>query len=920
MEHSQQQHVIAYYKDCLQADTRTLTLYNIFGAKAESPYIIEGNEELVSGHAPLIPVSRQWGEAVGQQLALHRDKKLYYCTFFLVGRAPALGRKEQKICAPLLLYPATLTHQNESYYLEVNLEKRTLNVNFLNLIKQPQAPDLYSVFGDGLPRGPLEIDHCSTIKQLLETHLEGVNAEDAYLYPKLTSEAGLKKKLHSNYLNKLTGYELVSASGAVVLRQTAQSGGLITELATLATADAYSAPLAALLGGKAAHGKPLPTGLVPVVLNHAQETAMNMVSRYALSMIAGPPGTGKSYTMAALAADFVSKGKSVLVVAKSDQAVDVIADKAAAMGMESLLLRAGKKNFMRDLKQRLTQILGGVPPMWQQNEALSRELDRLIGRLDKLIEVYQQKFETQVGRELSIGEYLAKHGDTANIFHKLKKRYLSWATGKEEPLWVLINELEKYLQMRTARVQQKLKADYEYRLWHALKHYRASFANYLKSLRARTSADQDMYLARTNLNHVFNAYPLWFTRMADISDVLPLQCNLFDLVIIDEATQSDIATALPVLQRAQRAVVVGDPNQLRHISFLAQTTQATLQKKHNIYGLTGGVTLDYRNDSLLDAVSQALAEQAQTTFLDEHFRSTPRIISFSNRHIYRNSMRVMTQVPKVMAQRSLFWQQIPNGKQTSKGHNTAEGLAVVQTIQTIIAEQANLPADLCQTIGVLSPFRDQTDHLADLLTEHLGGNELQRHRVRCGTAHSFQGDERDIMLLSLAIDDNAHPTSYRHMNRHDVFNVAITRARARQYLFTSFSPARLKPDSLLALYLAHVQQDAEVHQPNLPVKDCFLSEVCQALHGWGAYTWQAFDVAGLEVDIIFKLGKKKHGINLIGYPGQFQASFNLERYKVLARAGLRTFPLPYSWWYFERNTCLAQLKQFIDTAHDEEGA
>ncbi len=911
MTHQQLQQVTAYFKDCLQADTRTLSIYNIFGARAECTQVFEGEEELASGAMPMVAVSRQWGQEVSRQLALHRDKQLYYCAFFIVGKLPALGTKNQKICAPLLLYPATIAQHDGNYFLEANLEKRTLNVNFLNLIKQPQATDMYSLFAEHLPRGPLDMAGCGTIKQLLDTNVDDVDAADVYLYPRLAAEPALKKKLHSNYLNKLNGFELVTAAGAVVLRQATQSGGLITELHQLAKAPQYSAPIQALYTNQQAKAQPLPSGLVPVVLNHAQATAINMVNNYALSMLSGPPGTGKSFTMAAIAAAYVSKGKSVLVVARTDQAVDVVAQKAAAMGLGQVLLRAGKKSFLSDLKRRLAQILGGVPPNWGLNKKLSNELAGNIDKLNQLIGLLEKQFETEVSAELDKGAYLARHGQASGLLHKLKKWYISRRNDSNTPLWALSEQLEKYLTQRTATIQQKLQADFQYQLWLTLKHNRADFQNYLKSLRARHSADQDRYLAQTHLPNVLKAYPLWLTKMADLSEVLPLQHQLFDLVIIDEATQSDIASALPAMQRAARAVVVGDPNQLRHMSFLAQTTQGALQNKHKVAAFEG-ITLDYRNDSILDAVSQSLQAQAQTTFLDEHFRSTPRIISFSNQHIYSNSMRIMTQVPRVVAHRSLFWLQVPNGRQDKKGHNPAEALAVIEAIQALVHEQASLPAGLCQSIGVLSPFRDQANHLSDLLLQHFTQEQVQKHNISCGTAHSFQGEERDVMLLSFTADDQSHPTSFRHMNRPDVFNVAITRARARQYLFTSFSTARLKPGSLLASYLAHVQQDADTQAPNQPVKDTFQAQVCEALQAMGAVTWQAFDVAGLEVDIIFKLNNARYGINLIGYPGQFEASFSLERYNILARAGLFMFPLPYSWWFFDRATCLKALTEFVN--------
>ncbi len=127
---------------------------------------------------------------------------------------------------------------------------------------------------------------------------------------------------------------------------------------------------------------------------------------------------------------------------------------------------------------------------------------------------------------------------------------------------------------------------------------------------------------------------------------------MFDLVIVDEASQCDVASALPLLYRARRAIVCGDPKQLRHLSWLREDRQAALASQH---GLTASQRSqwNYRTHSLLDVVNGALPSQDDVVLLDEHYRSLPQIIEFSNRRFYGQALRIMTKRPDTIGVRSL---------------------------------------------------------------------------------------------------------------------------------------------------------------------------------------------------------------------------------------------------------------------------
>ena len=114
---------------------------------------------------------------------------------------------------------------------------------------------------------------------------------------------------------------------------------------------------------------------------------------------------------------------------------------------------------------------------------------------------------------------------------------------------------------------------------------------------------------------------------------------------------------------------------------------------------------------------------------------------------------------------------------------------------------------------MLSPYRDQVNYLTRMLAQKLKSKILQDHDIAIGTAHSFQGDERDIMLLSFCADPSSHRSTVTFMNNDNLFNVAVTRARHRQVIFTGLDARNLPQDHLLAQYLDYASECLEPDKP-----------------------------------------------------------------------------------------------------------
>jgi superfamily I DNA and/or RNA helicase len=417
---------------------------------------------------------------------------------------------------------------------------------------------------------------------------------------------------------------------------------------------------------------------------------------------------------------------------------------------------------------------------------------------------------------------------------------------------------------------------------------------------------------------LLETFPIWMVNLADIASVVPFSRELFDLAILDEATQCDMASCLPVLQRAKRAVIVGDPHQLRHVSFLSRNRQRRAAERAGLDG-SPAEEYDYRDKSILDLASERIVEQSQVTLLDEHFRSVPPIIDFSNREFYRGHLKVMQERPGADFRGSLEYVFV-GGRRDRSGANHEEAEILVGAVVAHVEEGERHPEGMRHSIGILSPFSAQVELLTKLLASRLSTAQVEAHELLIGSPFAFQGEERDVMFLSLAVDPNSHPASFRFLNRSDVFNVSITRARSRQRIYGSIDARDPKVKGLLGRYLEHVTRTAA--QPRAgelaqAANDDFQQEVRAVLEQERFTVWPAYPVAGFRVDLVAERDGRLLGIDLVGHPGVYAGSFEIERYRLWNRAGLRILPLPYSAWRRDRRECLRAIENAFAAQTDE---
>lgn len=906
--------IIRYLRDCYEADNRETGIANLLARKYRHVTFLTGTEDLLRGVLDQAPVEREAGLAAAKEASLYRkDKTLVYAAIVLAGPAPDDRRLPARLCAPLVFYPAEVRDHGGACFVAADLAQQRVNFPVLAALagQGEAARSAVEALVAQVPPAPWNRDAIHCVMSLLTDVLPGIDALPLAAYPRLAAERDVRRAMRSEPAPGAKPIQCLPAAALALAPNSPDTRGVLFELGQMAEQRELSAPVRALLGDAAAPETRRPdgaSGRVPAVLSRAQQDVLRETGSRTLTLVVGPPGTGKSYTIAALALDHLSRGQSVLVASRMEQAVDVVGRKIEEMlGPSPCVVRGGRREHLRELKKSLDRMLHGMARALLEETPQVGRAAREFARAERGVLRLERRLRAQIAREEQWGLAAAGPAPAGFLGRALRRArlgWLDWRLGAAGPLWDLTGQYQRALDERVRAATGLLRQTAAAQVRRMLQHHRGELTGFLGAIRARSDVKQEKLFARVRRDVLYGTFPIWLVTLADVSAVVPFECGLFDLAIIDEATQCDVASCLPVLQRARRAVVVGDPNQLRHVSFLSGQRQAAAAAQRGL-DAAAEQRFHYRQKSVLDVVSESLGSQQGVLFLDEHFRSTPQIIAFSNREFYGGSLRVMTARPATDRLRCVELRRVPGGR-NREGTNREEARAVADEVLRRVEAQAELPAGVCHSLGVLSPFRDQVDHVQALLQKEAGLEALRRHDVMVGTAHSFQGEERDVMLLSLVVDAESHPASLRFLNQPDVFNVSVTRARDEQVVFCSLGPEDLKADSLLRRYLAGAREGPPASTaPPPPAYDAFLGEVRGELVRAGFAVHPGYPVAGLPIDLVVQRGPRALGIDLIGYPGETCAALDLERYRVLRRAGLTLFPLSYRAWRLDRAACLA---------------
>ena len=821
--HACWQQLCTYARHCVEAQAaKSLVPY----IEADSLWFFHsGEEQLVSGQSDSTPAPEKLAKRLGSLPQLQDSHSIIYGWPMVV----VPGHDHKPKVAPLFsirIEPERV--RDNEWCLHAVMEPEFNPAVTASSSFDPQIrEEIGELLGQGLPFGDADafaVIAARTADLLGLTILSPLDATA------LDTDAGCKQGVYN-------------AAVSVVAETSEYGTTLIEELRRLGNREDWGSTAAAHLvpqGFVPDKARRPPSGplAAPLICNQSQEKTLCRLRSEPLTIVTGPPGTGKTQLVVNAVTNSWLDGDKVLVTSTNNAAVDVAVARAAKDICGGLLMRTGNRSEREQVPARISAASGqSAKQAGTQAEARAR-LQRtaskraqlmnklaLLDELDKHLLCVAKKLEKAASDLNEAAQVLWTDGrlpelpiDSCKIEQRAGRLMRAWFFPRlraqrlrrrlgcmwTAPLQGLVTWARLEQQQSKLTLEWKAKRDEHRKLKDAvgdpatavsevnrqwaqasLLAIRVETAERIRpddprlALFGRTSAGGRQF--KQAVTGSFESLRGWACTALSASSNFPLEPGLFDLVIVDEASQCSLAAVLPLAYRAKRLAVVGDPCQLHPIVPLGDRLLWKIAEQ------TGFDNDDLRrrgihhkDGSAYFAFEFAMKPDAPV-LLDEHYRCHPRIARWFNRTFYNDRLTVLTEVAKTgRSDRTILWQDIDGvAERPAKGTswlNRAEAEQVVKWLGGLLESGS--------TVGVVTPFLAQAQYIERIAERRFGVSALAEAGFVCGTAHRLQGDERDAIIISAVLSPHMSPGSVLWIEKEkNLLNVAVSRARMALVVF-----------------------------------------------------------------------------------------------------------------------------------------
>ncbi len=510
-------------------------------------------------------------------------------------------------------------------------------------------------------------------------------------------------------------------------------------------------------------------------LNPSQLFSIFLGLKDDLSFIQGPPGTGKTHTVVSLVTTAFFNGLTCLVTTNNNQPMKDLKTKFESLGnykdelIELPLLRLSAKDKMADTIKHMNHLYMKYKDAKVNEETLEKNsqfqkenLKQIVNKLNEYDEYKRKK-----RRKENFQKFLDEedyNNFTLDIKMQTQENIEDFDFSSINDSINLNESVNKsFLYFNSAKYIQKLdKPKY-------------------KSLKDIISIDINDDEAVLEAVDNFLAFLREEDGMEKLLDVFPIviSTNLssaklgspkpyFDICIMDEAGQCNVATSLISIVRAKKSVLVGDIQQLQPVITLEKSNNDYYK---NLYEVDD--VFDYKNNSIYSTMISN-APRCKETLLNEHYRCSFDIINFCNEKYYKKMLDIKNEKD---GQNHLFVVDIPNDNyDLGKNVSEQEILEIAKLLEKFKNQN--------KSIGIITPYVAQKKYLM----ERLKKENLKDVDYTVGTIHTFQGNEKDIIIFSTTINKNTRVGTYRWLkNNKQLINVAVSRAKDELYLLANIN-------------------------------------------------------------------------------------------------------------------------------------
>lgn len=545
--------------------------------------------------------------------------------------------------------------------------------------------------------------------------------------------------------------------------------------------DNVTVPIKAFFGDLLARprrSKEYPIVLINSNINLDQLLAIHNGMKYPLAYIQGPPGTGKTNTIINTIITAFFNERTVLFTSYNNHPINGVFEKLTSIKHKGKnipfpVLRLGNMekvreaiDYIKDVYQHVEkiQVFEGTLDKRKDDRILrAKQLSNLLKKYEEILELKDRKdaisqvMEHQKKNVLSMQMLPFQADLQGRQLEQVKRKIVEAGEITDEQAISLVDsdyeKLKEYLYYTSAKYIKKLGNNQNKDLYHII--FEESEENQVESF--------SKYLSKTeNIKKLQKIFPVIITTCIS-AHKLGEPKPMFDMVIMDEASQCNTAVSLVPIIRGENLMLVGDPQQLSPVILLDDMVNQKLRQKYKVVE-----EYDYRKNSVYKAFL-ACDSVSDEVLLHNHYRCNEKIIGFNNKKYYNSKLKVCSCSNETQP---LVHVDINNEHVNVKNTAPAEVDAVI--------EYAIMNKD--KSIGVITPFVNQRKMIEE---------EIKRERlenVACGTVHAFQGDEKDVVLFSTVLTNQTQAGTYNWLkNNKELINVATSRARDKLIVLADYN-------------------------------------------------------------------------------------------------------------------------------------
>ncbi len=630
------------------------------------------------------------------------------------------------------------------------------------------------------------------------------------------------------------------------------------------------------------------TLIFPFGINLSQRAALKSAMHNQISLIQGPPGTGKTQTILNLIANLLIQGKTIAVAAGNNSAVANVLEKLEKEELGFIAASLGSKDNVKQFLGLPTEKPDFVSWLITEDERdkVNSKLLAIDNKISTLLDVKNESAKTRSFLDkLKLEQrYFLRNFDVSPLGLKRLSLIKKW---QSQLILNFMADFEYYSQFERLGWVVKLKWLFKYGVFNFREFFKLDdklfkciiceyydtrvkeVSQSLDRLEAKLKGENfDVLLGQQTdyslklfkgfiaskydqKKHLDFSQEDYKRRYKDFLDQYPLTLSttdslisnkpnteLFDYLIVDEASQVNLVSGFLAMCCAKNMVIVGDTKQLPHIA----SDELPVDVKHE-FGI--GSPYDYKNHSLLSSFAK-LFPNISSVLLKEHYRCHPRIIEFCNQKYYDGKLVVMTEgggEPFTIIK-------------TEKGNHAARpasGKGFVNQRELDVIQKEVLPkereATPVEKIGIVTPYREQANKFC---------SQLNVVGVDADTVHKFQGREKDTIIFSTTANK-----INRHLDQPELINVTVSRAKNKMILVSSDNLVKENGTHIgdLMRYIEYQSEASEIHTSStVSIFDCLYSEYSEKLSGFmrkvrkrSAYPSQ--DLMSALIDEVFQEGR-----------------------------------------------------------------